>query len=229
MKTNIFFVAFLLLLSACNHTKKGEDRLELLPEPDKNKQMTLAQKIAYKNGFGKFSEINTIEFTFNVDRGERHFERSWSWSPNTNKVIAIQGKDTFAYNRNNLDTLSIPYDQRFINDKYWLLPAFQLVWDEGVRFTEKENQIAYISKDTLDVLTITYGKEGGYTPGDAYDLYYDDNFMIKEWVFRQSDTLVPSMINTFEDYKDYNGIKIATTHKDSTGGFNLNFTNILVK
>jgi hypothetical protein len=79
------------------------------------------------------------------------------------------------------------------------------------------------------LLTITYGSDGGYTPGDAYDLFFDSDYKIKEWVFRKGNDSVPSMINTWEDYKDFNGLKLATMHKDSTGSFKLYFTNISVQ
>ena len=79
------------------------------------------------------------------------------------------------------------------------------------------------------MITITYGKEGGYTPGDAYDLYFGNDLIIKEWVFREGNDSVPNMVTTWEDYKDFNGLNIATMHRDSTGNFKLYFTNISVK
>ena len=36
------------------------------------------------------------------------------------------------------------------------------------------------------------------------------------------------MATTFENYKDYNGIKIATNHKMKGGNWNLNFTDISI-
>ena len=65
----------------------------------------------------------------------------------------------------------------------------------------------------MNMITITYPNEGGYTPGDAYDIYFDEDYMIKEWTFRKGNSEDPSLSTTFENYKDYNGIKIATDHK----------------
>ncbi len=194
------------------------------------KELTTAETIAYKNGYEKWKDVNEISFTFNVDRGERHFERSFVWHPKEEKVIYRNNTDTISYQRRTeLDSLQTNADKAFINDKYWLLTPFQLIWDEGTTFSEKEKQVAPISKDTLSVLTITYDSEGGYTPGDAYDLYYDTDFLLREWVFREGNQEAPSMITTWEDYEDFNGIKIAKMHKDSTGNFKLHFTNIEVK
>jgi hypothetical protein len=136
-------------------------------------------------------------------------------------------KDTVRFNRNALDSISKQYDAAFINDKFWLLAPYNLVWDEGTKISEKENQIAPMSKDTLNMLTLTYGDEGGYTPGDAYDFYYGKDFMLKEWVFRKGNAPEASMTTTWEDYEDFNGIKIAKMHKGQ-GGLELFFTNISV-
>src|SRR5690606_24023375 len=116
-----------------------------------------------------------IAFTFNVDRNGKHSERSWIWKPKSQVIIFISSKDTIKYNRSRMDSVSMKTDAAFINDKYWMLAPFQLVWDKGMEFSEKENVVAPISKDTLSQLTIVYPNEGGYTPGDAYDFFYDSN------------------------------------------------------
>ncbi len=233
MNKSLWVLSLILVLFACkessSHTAE-DDSTTIETVQENNKKLTTAETIAYKSGLEQWKEVNEISFTFNVDQGEKHFERSFTWYPKTQKVIYMNSQDTIAYQRGSeLDSLQTNADQAFINDKYWLLTPFQLVWDEGTSFSEKENQVAPISKDTLSMLTITYGTEGGYTPGDAYDLYYGNDFLIREWVFREGNSDTPSMVNTFEDYEDFNGLKIAKTHKDSTGIFNLHFTNISVK
>ncbi len=198
-------------------------------EPAAQKDLSIAQTIAYKNGLEHWNEVEEIAFTFNVSRTNRHFERTFIWKPKTNDVTYISRGDTLTYNRNNLDSIATAADRAFINDKYWLLAPFQLVWDEGIAFTETENVVAPISKDTLNVLTIVYSDNGGYTPGDAYDLYYDTDFMIREWVFREGNGETADMINTWEEYTDFNGLKLATMHRDTTPDFKLYFTNISIK
>ena len=81
----------------------------------------------------------------------------------------------------------------------------------------------------LNKLTLVYGTEGGYTPGDAYDFYYGRDFMVKEWTFRRANDSLPTMTTTWEGYEKFNGLQIAKTHKDSLGGLNLYFTNISVQ
>jgi len=229
MKLPILLLLSTVLLTSCQEKNKNNDRLEFIPNPEENPELTTAQSIAYKNGIAHWKNVSEINFTFNVDRAGNHFERSWTWKPKTNDIVMRNAQDTVSFNRNTLDSISKSHDAAFINDKYWLLAPYNLVWDEGTTITETANQKAPISGDTLNKLTSTYGNEGGYTPGDAYDFFYDDDLIIKEWIFRQGNTETPSMITTWEDYEEFNGLNIAKMHQDSTGGFKLYFTNISVK
>ncbi|WP_348661666.1 hypothetical protein [uncultured Olleya sp.] len=192
-------------------------------------QLTTAQKIANANGISNWKNVTQIDFTFNVDKDSTHFERSWSWQPKSKQVTLITDKDTISYNRSNMDSTAMMADRGFINDKFWLLAPFQISWDKGTTITDTIVELAPISKVKLNKLTLTYTSDGGYTPGDAYDFYYDKNYIIKEWIFRQGNTTKPSMITTFENYQDYNGIKIAKDHKQNDSNWNLNFSNISIK
>ncbi len=228
MKNLISVLFIAIALVSCNNNNKSSKKTEN-DQSISEESFTTAEKIANANGYENWKDVSEIAFTFNVDRGKNHFDRSWVWKPKTGDVSMTSAKDTVNYNRSQMDSLIMKTDGAFINDKYWLLAPFQIVWDEGTTFSEKENAVAPISKDTLNQLTIVYGNDGGYTPGDAYDFFYDKNFKIKEWNYRKGNAEKPSMSTTWEDYENFNGIEIATTHKDSTGNFKLHFTNISVK
>ena len=60
-------------------------------------------------------------------------------------------------------------------------------------------------------------------------IYYDDNFIIKEWVFRRGNDDDPTLVTSFEDYTDYSGLKIATSHKQKEGNWNLKFRDVMVE
>jgi len=195
----------------------------------KTKELSIAQKIANAHGFENWDNVSKIEFTFNVDRDSSHYERSWTWNPKTSAVTMITAKDTVSYNHKQPDSTQINADKGFINDKYWLLLPFQLVWDRSANISTPVKSKAPISNQEFNKITLTYPADGGYTPGDAYDIFYDDNFMIKEWIFREANTKEATLTNTFENYKDFNGIKIAQNHKKLDGNWNLNFTNIKVE
>jgi hypothetical protein len=218
MKTLLPILTILILFS-CKQNEK-------IKTPEK--ELTVAQKIANAHGFQNWDNVSRIEFTFNVDRDSSHFERSWQWQPKTNEVVMISNTDTISYNRTQLDSTNTKADKAFINDKYWFLAPFNLVWDKGTTISEPLKTEAPIGKTQLNKITLTYSNEGGYTPGDAYDFYYDDNFLVQEWIYRRQNSQEPSLISSWENYQDFNGLKLATEHKKLEGHWNLNFTNIKV-
>ncbi|MAO08259.1 MAG: hypothetical protein CL596_06065 [Alteromonas sp.] len=228
MRSIAFFPLLLFILVGCKEITK--ETTEKPSQEVAEKTRTTPEAIAHHYGLEYWDQVNSIAFTFNVDRGENHYERSYTWEPKTGKVTYKTATDTLTYNHKNpKDSLEIKADQAFINDKYWLLAPFQLVWDEGISYTEEDKATAPISKELLHKLTIRYGDEGGYTPGDAYDFYYNDDFLIKEWTFRKGNQEDPSLATTWMENKDFNDIKLATKHQDSTGNFQLYFTNLHIE
>lgn len=223
MKTALssFFVLFILL--GCKTDKKTE-----ITPPEK--ELTILEKVANAHGFENWKQVKEINFTFNVDRDTAHFERSWSWQPQSNDVVAISAADTLRYNRKSMDSIAEKTNGGFINDKYWFMAPFNLVWDAN-NFTHehKMSVSAPISKKPMQKLTIVYSNEGGYTPGDAYDFFFEDDYVVKEWIFRRGNAAEPSTITTWEGYEDKGGLKLSTVHKNAEGNFKLHFTNISVE
>ncbi len=193
------------------------------------KELTVAEKIANAHGFKNWDNVSEVNFTFRVNRDTIIGKgRSWTWQPQTGKVSMTANGKTTTYNQRNLTATNKPIDRAFINDKFWLLIPFQLVWDTTATISEVSQKEAPISKTKMDRITITYPNQGGYTPGDAYDIYFDKDFIIREWTFRKGNSKTPTLSTTFENHKDFNGIKIATDHKKDDGKWNLNFTDISV-
>ncbi|MEZ2415923.1 hypothetical protein ACA086_13250 [Muriicola sp. E247] len=220
MIKNALSLAFLLLfLLACKTDKK------ITPV----KEETILEKVANAHGIDRWNDVKEIRFTFNVDRDTMHFERHWVWNTRSQEVQGISRGDTILYNRKAVDSLSKKADAAFINDKYWLLAPINIFWDQNnLTYKFEENALAPISNDSLSKLTVVYGNEGGYTPGDAYDFYMGDDYKIREWVFRKSNSPEPSSITTWEDYADLNGLSISRMHKNKEGNFSLYFTNVEV-
>ena len=223
MKKIILLICFVSLLSSCKSDKKEKGN----PLTDAN-QLSTKEKIANAYGFENWKKISQIAFTFNVDKDSDHFERSWNWHPKTNDVTLISGSDTIMYNRKHIDSSSMNADKAFINDKYWLLAPFQLVWDQGTSISEAVKAQAPISKTILNKITLIYSNEGGYTPGDAYDFYFGDDYLIKEWVYRKENSGTPSLTTTWENNQDFNGIILALDHLKSEGSFKLYFSNVKI-
>lgn len=120
-----------------------------------------------------------------------------------------------------------PADAGFINDKYWLLYPFQLAWDTGYTYEVEEHVNAPISGTSSTKLTIVYNNEDGYTPGDAYDLYLNDQYMIKEWTFRKGNGSEGRSF-TWEMEKEFDGILMATEHRNAEGQLFIWFSDIKV-
>jgi len=189
---------------------------------------TFIEKLAEAYGISIFDYDKTYNYTFNVKKEEAGVARSWVWQPNSGNVTLISKGDTIRFNHKSLSEDQQKLDHTFINDKYWLLFPFQLVWDAGFEHSIVSNAEAPISKVKLTKLTIAYNSEDGYTPGDAYDFYIDDKFEIKEWSFRKGGQPEPSLTTTWENYQMMEGIKVATNHLSADGSFRLWFTGLSV-
>lgn len=225
-------LAVLALFLCCSC--KTEEKKESSPEQtDSSKtevseqEMSVVEKLAHASGYENWKNIEELKFTFNVnDRPGR----TWIWLPKTNEVTAISAGDTLTYNRNDMDSTAYAMNGKFINDKYWLMAPINILWDEKSTTTEHATGVeAPISKQTMQKLTVTYNQEDGYTPGDAYDFYFDDDFTVKEWVFRRGNQAEPSMITTWEDYTDVGGLQLSQMHKNEDGSFKLFFTDLEAK
>ena len=218
-------ITITLLFSCKDQQKTAIDKVETIEE-----QKSIPEQVAYANGFSNWAKVNNITFTFNVDRKDSHFERTWSWAPKTNDVVFMTREDTISYNRKTVDTVLAKTDAGFINDKFWLLAPYQLVWDKnGYTYEHQTIATAPTSKESMQKLTIVYASEGGYTPGDAYDFYFEDDLIIQEWAFRKGNQEEPNMVTSWEAYQDFNGLKIATMHQRADEDFKLFFTGITVE
>jgi hypothetical protein len=224
MKRIVTLIGLALIVQACK-----SDKSESLKESSDVVELTVANKIANRYGFENWSDVETIKFTFNVNKDSSHFERSWEWNPKTNDVVLKSSTDTLRYNRSKIDSTFIYADKAFINDKYWLLTPFNLVWDSGTTLSNPEKETAPLSKKLLNKITLTYNNEGGYTPGDAYDFYYNDDYIIEEWVYRKGNSEAPSMMTTWENNKDLNGILIPMSYKKTEDNWELVFTNVSIE
>lgn len=240
MKKHVLFclcLAGIVLVSCKNSTEKDANENnsasteKTMNEGDASNNDIL-HKIAEANGLKNWDRVNEVQFTFNVDRDTAHFERSWKWWPKKEKIMMLSGKDTVSYTQmgeKKMDSTQMNADKAFTNDKYWLLFPFQLVWDDGFKESEKDNVMAPIANEPMKQVTIAYNSKDGYTPGDMYKLYIDDDYMIREWEYHPGGSKDAKIKTTWEEYTDENGIKIAKMHTNKDGSFKLYFTNVSVK
>jgi len=217
MKKVIFFLFIISLVFTCKEVETP------------GKPLSIEQKIAYAHGYENWDKVKTFQFTFGGKIEDSSSGRAWTWNPKTNDIKLIRNGETTQYNRNSMDSVALKADRAFINDKFWALIPFQLIWDEGTTISNPEKVKSPIKQVELNKIILLYSSEGGYTPGDAYDIYYDDNYIIREWSYRKGNATEASLSNTFENYIDANGLKIAEHHKKAEGDWNLLVRHIKVE
>lgn len=186
-----------------------------------------AENIANAYGIEEFNKVVKISYTFNVHINDKDIQRKWIWYPKSGHVIYVN--ENIKYRTNNVTDDLKDTDHKFINDKYWLLFPFHLLWDENVEFTEADGkQSSPINNESLNKLEVKYVNDAGYTPNDIYELYYDDDFIIKEWVFRKGGSVDNKKAMTWEQNKSYSGITISENHVGAND-FRLWFTDVTVE
>jgi hypothetical protein len=220
----------IIALAACKQPANKKSAATNVEQVNTQQEFSTAEKIARQHGIDNWSDVNSIEFSFNVDRGVSHTPRSFVWNVKTGEVETTGNDGTVSYNRNEInDSTAMAVDRYFINDSYWLLAPFKIVWDENKFIIESDNkEKAPISGKEMGKLTVAYGDSGGYTPGDAYDFYFDDSYTIREWVYRRGGQQEPSMITTWEDYQEIGGLKLSMMRNDITETFKIYFTDVKI-
>jgi len=231
MKKLIFTLSILGLLTvSCEEKKAKTDVSTTVADSTQTEQqsqksmadMSVAERIAHVHGIDKWDQVEEVSFTFNVsDKGEKVAKRNWVWRPKSGMITQMQAESVAgeSYNQKQMDSTQINMDKRFVNDIYWLLPAFKMVWDEDVVVQK------YGQPDRPAVI-LMYGNEGGYTPSDKYVIYHDGDYKLTEWEYYREGVDEPTMINSFEDYQDFNGIKVAMEHKLKDNDVRIFFTNV---
>jgi hypothetical protein len=194
----------------------------------------ISHRIADAYGVSSFSGVSKIRYTFNLARDTLRVTRSWIWEPRLNRVTFqnVWGKENpVTYVRANPgDTLPVPQrsiDRMFINDQYWFLFPFHLVWDSMVTIAVKKDQDLPIGKGTMMEVTVAYPKTGGYTPGDAFDLFIDNNYHIAQWRYwRGGEKML--MTSAWERNTTVGPLLFSLDRPGGMKNFNVWFTDVAV-
>ncbi len=212
-----FFLMFSLIVLQCCTAQSSQKKI--------------GSQIAVSSGIENFSKVQMIEFVFNTKRDTAAASsRHWQWFPKTNEVVFITDSGNTKFKRNDTTTQDLrKLNGRFTNDEYWLLFPLHLSWDNGFELRDSSMKMAPISGKSMRKITAKYNDTDGYTPGDMYDVYVDENNRIQEWAYHKTGAAEPSLITSWENYKDYNGLQIAQEHNSKDGKFRLYFTDVQVK
>jgi hypothetical protein len=188
------------------------------------------QMIAERYGIDGWDQIQQIEFTFNVQLPGRDgvVTRQWRWDIANQQVTRTVADEAISIALGPAsDDRPDEWEQvhsQYINDSYWLLFPFQLVWSDP-RVTDEGDQPLPIGEGEARKYTCQWPDEGGYTPGDAYDLYLGPDRLIKQWVFRRGGGESGSA-HTWNQHRQLGPIIVSLDHRNADDTFRLWFTDV---
>lgn len=201
----------------------------------RERPMTVRQNIAESYGLQHFGEVEKLQYTFNVKKGDDHVYRFWIWEPHLDRVTfkGMDYQEAVTYNRNEIsdDTLEKlkKIDAWFINDNYWLLFPYHVAWDSNAKVEDTGRQRLPMGDGKARCVVVSYPAAGGYTPGDVYDLYLDDQYRLKQWVYRRGGSEKPTRISTWDDHRKVGPLTLSLNHQGEDQNFRVWFTNVGVK
>lgn len=200
----------------------------------------VAEKLANTYGLQSFGQIDAIRYTFNIDIPGLKLSRMWTWEPKTDRVT-YEGKDKagnpvkVTYLRSQVDSqpdnVKKEIDPGFVNDQYWLVFPFHVVWDGGANVEDTGMQKLPLGKGTARRVVVKYSS-GGYTPGDTWELFLGADNRVQVMVFHHGGDVKPSLvIATWAGYKKAGPLLISTEHHGTADGkpLKLFFSDVAVK
>ncbi len=141
----------------------------------------------------------------------------------------LQGKDKsgkpvkVTFQRSQLgsqsDAVKNQIDPAFINDQYWLLLPFHVIWDGSATVTDTGMHKLPIGNGAAERIVMKYPSHGGYAPGDTWELYVGADKRVEQMVYRRGGTGEPHLvIATWAGYKKAGPLLISTDHRGTADG-----------
>lgn len=201
----------------------------------------IVEKLAKAYGIDSWGQIEAVRYTFNAQLPGVDVSRSWTWEPKTNQVT-YEGKDKsgapvkVTYLRSQVGSQSADVqetiDPGFLNDVYWLLLPFQVSWDTSATVEDAGMQKLPLGQGTADKVVVKYPSDGGYSPGDTWDLYVGADGRIQEMEFHRGGPRKPSLvIARWTDYKKAGPLLFSLDHPGTADDkpLHVSFTNVAVR
>jgi hypothetical protein len=189
----------------------------------------ILEQIAKTYGIESFGQIEAIRYTWNGEiPGLFKVAHTWEWEPKAGRV-SYEGKDKdgkpvkVTYLRSELssapDAVKNDVDPSFINDNYWLLFPFHAYWDTSATVTDQGMHKLPVGNGSAKLVAVKYPAEGGYTPGDTWELYVGKDNRVEHLVYRRGGPKKPSLvIATWAGYKKAGPLLISTEHRGTADG-----------
>jgi len=189
----------------------------------------IAEQIAKTYGVDSWGQVEAIRYTWHAQFPGVDVSRAWTWEPKTGQV-SYEGKDKdgkpvkVTYNSNQLGSQSADVKEKiepgFINDQYWAIFPFHVVWDTSATVTDQGVHKLPIGSGSAKLVSVKYPAEaGGFTPGDTWDLYVGKDNRVEQFVYHRGGTTKPSVvIATWTGYKKAGPVLISTEHRGTADG-----------
>jgi hypothetical protein len=221
-KTIRFLVLGALVLAAtsCSHTPPSA------PQQTARTAGPSAEQIARTYGLDSFDQVEAIRYTWSAQFPGVNISRSWMWEPKTGQV-SYEGKDgkpvKATYLRSQLNSqpanVKDEIDSAFVNDNYWLLFPLHAYWDKSATVTNQGVKQLPVGYGSAELVSVKYPSDGGYTPGDTWDLYVDKDNRVQQMVYHRGGPRKPSLvIATWAGYKQAGPLLISTDHQGTADG-----------
>ena len=201
----------------------------------------IAEEMAKTYGLDSFGQIEGIRFTFDAELPGLKLSRSWEWNPKTD-TVSYQGKDktgkpvTATYQRSQLgsqsEAIKTKIDPAFINDQYWLLLPFHLIWDGSATVTDQGMHKLPLGTGSAEQVVMKYPSQGGYAPGDTWELYVGADKRVEQMVYRRGGSGKPGIvIAKWDGHKKAGPLLISTDHHGTADGkpLRLSISDVSVK
>jgi len=203
----------------------------------------IAEKMAKTYGLDSWGQIEGIRYTFNLEipAFKLKLSHTWEWNPKTGQVT-YEGKDkdgkpvkvTYMHSKLSGEPASVKddIDPNFVNDQYWLIFPFHVIWDTSADVQDKGKQKLPLGKGSADQVIVKYPSDGGYTPGDTWELFVGADNRVEEFIYRRGGTKKPSVvIASWAGYKKAGPLLVSTEHRGTADGtpLHLFFSNVSVK
>ena len=200
----------------------------------------IIEKLAKTYGLDSFGQIDAIRYTFKAEAPGVDLFRSWTWEPKTDQVT-YEGKDKsgkpikVTYLRAQLGSqpaeVKEDIDPGFVNDNYWLLLPIHFFWDASATVEDGGMQKLPLGTGSAQKVAVKYPSDGGYSPGDIWDLYVGSDGRIQEIAYHKGGLPKLEVMADWTDYKKAGPLLFSLDHRGTRNGdpLRVSFSNVAVK
>ena len=189
----------------------------------------ILEQVAKTFGIDSWDKVDAIRYTWNGEiTGLFKAAHKWEWEPKTNKV-SFEGTDKdgkpvkVSYIRTDLgsqsDAVKNQVDPSDINDNYWVLFPFHAYWDKSASAIDQGKFNLPMGPGMAELVPVKYPADGGYTPGDTWDLYVGKDNRVVYFVYHRGGAKPPSrVLASWAGYKKAGPLLFSTEHLGTADG-----------